>query len=130
MLKSKVLRGAIALVAVVLGTALAGCSNCNTCETSCNTCETACNTCEPACNTCETSCNTCEPTCAPACPRPCPTPVAQVSGQCGPLPPEAKCGEAWCCVMLPPQYEDYSVQVCTCPASCREECIPAVYADR
>jgi hypothetical protein len=69
---------------------------------------------------CYTQGNACDP-CAPACPP---------SSQCGPLPAEAKPGEAWCCVFVPPVYEDVECQVCVCPASCTREWIEPVYEEQ
>lgn len=63
--------------------------------------------------------------CAPCAPAPC----AQ-SGNCGPFPPEAKPGEAWCCVFVPPVYDTVKEKVCTCPESCRKEWVPPVTEQR
>jgi len=71
----------------------------------------------------------CAPKCAPAAP-PCgcaaPQPACN-SGNCGAFPANAKPGEAWCCVWVPPVTENRSHQVCTCPEQCNKTWIPPVY---
>jgi hypothetical protein len=63
--------------------------------------------------------------CAPC--QPC-APVAQAScGGCGPFPAEAKPGEAWCCVWVPPTYSTVKRQVCTCPEQCNKIWVPPTY---
>jgi hypothetical protein len=64
-----------------------------------------------------------EPTCAPCA-------VAEPVGQCGPRPPEAKCGEAWCCVYVPPIYADECTQCLVCPAKERCVWVPPTYGTR
>jgi hypothetical protein len=72
----------------------------------------------------------CSP-CATPCPQPCaPACEPQASGQCGPFPPDAKCGEAWCCVFVPPVYATEMERVCVCPEQCRKEWVPPVYECR
>jgi hypothetical protein len=56
--------------------------------------------------------------------------VARPSGPCGPLPAEAKPGEAWCCIFIEARYEDVPEQVCTCPESCTREWIEPVYEEQ
>lgn len=74
---------------------------------------------------CAHSCG-CAPACAPepAC-APCatcaPCASAEPCGPCGPRPPEAKCGEAWCCVWLPPVSAEQCDQCLVCPA--KERCV-------
>lgn len=114
-----------AVVALVLavGFLAAGCSSCNSCATSCNTCAT--NTC--ATNSC--GCPPPKPVCeapAPAC-APCAAAPVQNCGNCGAFPANAKPGEAWCCVYIPPVYNTVSKQVCTCPESCNKEWVPPTY---
>ncbi|MDA1193551.1 MAG: hypothetical protein O2894_00025 [Planctomycetota bacterium] len=64
----------------------------------------------------------CEATCQPAC---------ACSDEPGPQPcdrpPEAKPGEAWCPVWIPPVYETQTTRVCVCPESCRTIRIAAEY---
>jgi hypothetical protein len=68
------------------------------------------------------TCGGCETECCEAAPPPC--------TQCGPLPADALPGQAWCCVMIPPQFEEVETQVCTCPASCTKEWVPPEYEEQ
>jgi hypothetical protein len=71
----------------------------------------------------------CGTECAPA--QTCaPCPVAETVGQCGPRPPEAKCGEAWCCVYVPPIYADQTENCQVCPAKERCVWVPPTYGTR
>jgi hypothetical protein len=65
--------------------------------------------------------------CAPACAAP---QAPCNTGNCGPFPANAKAGEAWCCVWVPPVTENRSKQVCTCPEQCNKTWIPPVYETR
>lgn len=58
----------------------------------------------------------------------CDAPVA--CNECGPLPPEAKPGEAWCCVWVPPVEGTVEECVCVKPESTRCEWVPPVYGTR
>lgn len=71
----------------------------------------------------------CEPVaCAPAACAPCA--VAEPCNPCGPRPPEAKPGEAWCCVWVPPVEVDRCEQVCVCPETKRCVWVPPSYGTR
>lgn len=62
----------------------------------------------------------CEP--VAACAAPCaPCDVAPECSPCGPRPAEAKAGEAWCCVWVPPVEMDRCETVCVCPE--KERCV-------
>ena len=65
--------------------------------------------CEPVCNTCCSE----EPG-----PQPCDR------------PPEAKPGEAWCRVWVPPVTKEVTERVCVCPEKCRTIRLPAQYGTR
>lgn len=72
--------------------------------------------------------------CAPAC-GPVETACAPVSDagpddQCGPRPAEAKAGEAWCCIWVPPMHETREKRVLVRPASQRKIQVPAEYGTR
>lgn len=72
--------------------------------------------------------------CAPAC-GPVETACAPVSepgpdDQCGPRPAEAKAGEAWCCIWVPPVHETRETRVLVRPASQRKIQVPAEYGTR
>jgi hypothetical protein len=67
---------------------------------------------------CGTPCAQPAAPCAPAC--------EPVSGNCGPFPADAKPGEAWCCIFVPPVYENLTEKVCVCPESTRKEWVPPV----
>jgi hypothetical protein len=83
---------------------------------------------------CDSMCGDWDPcgtTCGAPCPQPCPQPCAvESSGQCGPFPPNAVCGEAWCCVFIPPTYATEVDRVCVCPEQCQKEWVPPVYECR
>lgn len=68
--------------------------------------------CEPACNVCADACSD-EPG-----PQPCDR------------PPEAKAGEAWCRVWIPPVSKQVTERVCVCPETCRTIRLPAEYGTR
>ena len=86
------------------------------------------------------SCNSCASPCAPACAPPvaacapapacCPEPACPPQSGCGAFPAEARPGEAWCCVYLPPEYRTETYQVCVRPESCNKELVPAVMGTR
>ena len=88
--------------------------------------------CDSACGSCASPCAPCAPTpvCAPE-PTCCPPPAcAPASEHCGAMPAGAVCGEAWCCVFIPPVYTTVTEKICTQPESCREEWVPPVYETR
>ena len=64
---------------------------------------------------------------APTCSAPC-------SDEPGPQPcdrpPEAKAGEAWCRVWIPPVSKEVTERVCVCPEQCRPVKIPAQWGTR
>lgn len=66
--------------------------------------------------------------CEPAACAPCAT--AEPCGPCGPRPPEAKAGEAWCCVWVPPVDGEETTQCLVCPAKERCVWVPPSYATR
>ncbi len=83
---------------------LAGCQNSGCCPSPC---ATACDTgCEPV-------------SCAPACE---PSP--------GDIPAEAKAGEAWCRIWIPPETKIVERTICCKPSSTRKIRIPAEYGTR
>lgn len=71
-----------------------------------------------SCGPCGDPCDPCGPVATPVC------------NACGPLPAEAKPGEAWCCIQVPAQYEEVEVQVCVCPEACQREWIEPVYEEQ
>jgi hypothetical protein len=87
-----------------------------------------------ACDSCDSCASPCAPKCAPppapACAPACPEPACPPQSGCGAFPAEAKPGEAWCCVYIPPEYKTETYQVCCRPESCTEECVPAVMGTR
>jgi hypothetical protein len=56
--------------------------------------------------------------------------VAPPCSPCGALPPEAKPGEAWCCVWVPPVTKEVAVTCCVKPACTKKVPVPAVYGTR
>lgn len=101
--------GAVLALVLAVSFFAAGCSSCNPCAT--NTCAT---------NTCG-----CPPP-KPVCEAPCaPAPVQR--GSCGAFPANAKPGEAWCCVFIPPVYNTVSKQVCVQPETCNKVWVPPTY---
>lgn len=59
---------------------------------------------------------------------PCDAPVA--CGECGPKPAEAKPGEAWCCVWVPPVEGTVEERVCVKPAGTRCVWVPPTFGTR
>ncbi|MFM8979110.1 MAG: hypothetical protein ACKOSS_01400 [Planctomycetia bacterium] len=59
---------------------------------------------------------------------PCDAPLA--CGECGPKPAEAKPGEAWCCVWVPPVEGTVEERVCVKPAGTRCAWVPPTYGTR
>ena len=105
--------GAIALI-VTLG----GCCGFDPCGIDLNPCNIDL-------SPCDTGCDAPEP--APCDPSPCATnDTPRPNG----LPAEAKAGEAWCRVQVPPQYEEYEERVMVTPASTDRQWIEPVYEDR
>ncbi len=71
----------------------------------------------------------CEP--VACCPPPCePCAAVEPCSPCGPRPPEAKAGEAWCCVWIPPVEEERCEQVCVCPEKKRCVWVPPTFGTR
>ena len=80
---------------------------------------------------CEMFDNSCGSPCgAPKCAAPCQAPCQPQAGNCGAFPADAKPGEAWCCVWVPPVYATEKERVCTCPEQCNKTWIPPVYETR
>ncbi len=117
------------------------CNAPNPCAKPCN----APNPCAKPCNApnpCAKPCNAPNPCAPPPCaPPPCappkapcapPPPVACApqTGNCGPFPANAKPGEAWCCVWIPPVYKQEMERICTCPEKCEQEWVPPVSETR
>lgn len=73
---------------------------------------------------CESTCGSCASPCSPA---PCAAQPACQDTNCGPFPANAKAGEAWCCVWVPPVYKTETEQVCVCPEQCEQEWVPPTY---
>ena len=96
--------GVMALFVMAVALMAAGCSS--------NSC---CGTCGGCCDPCASPCDPC---------------AAAVPCDLGCPPPEAKAGEAWCRVWIPPQYEEYEVEVCCKPAGCDRTWIEPVYETR
>ena len=80
--------------------------------------------CESSCG-CNPAPSCCAPAAAPACG--CAAPQICQDTNCGAFPANARPGEAWCCVWIPPVYEQVSEQICTCPESCNKEWVPPTY---
>ena len=59
-----------------------------------------------------------------------PCATAEPTGQCGPRPAHAKCGEAWCCVWVPPIDGHECYQCLVCPAKERCVWVPPTYGTR
>jgi hypothetical protein len=74
----------------------------------------------------------CKPTCAAPAPAPCgcAAPQPTCAGNCGAFPAEAKPGEAWCCVWVPPVMATEKEKICTCPEQCNKIWVPPVYETR
>jgi|GEM_PF-3957072 len=66
---------------------------------------------------------------AASCECPCPAPAADCS-PCGPRPVQAKSGEAWCCVWVPPVQGVAQESVCVKPESSRCVYVPPTYGSR
>lgn len=94
-----------ALMALVVGLGLTACRG--TARGGC---------CPPAEPCAQVACAPCAP--APEC------------SPCGPRPAEAKPGEAWCCVWVPPIEADQCETVCICPESTRCVWVPPSYGTR
>lgn len=56
--------------------------------------------------------------------------AAPVSAAPAGMPDEAKAGEAWCRVWVPPTYETYEEQVIAEPAGCKKEWVEPVYEEQ
>jgi hypothetical protein len=56
--------------------------------------------------------------------------TADPCGPCGPRPAEAKCGEAWCCVWVPPIEGQECYQCLVCPAKERCVWVPPAFGTR
>lgn len=105
--------GGVLFLLVALCSVVAGCDSC-------------CGDWDPCCSPCAQP----APCAAPCAPAPCAPACAPQPGNCGPFPAEARPGEAWCCVFIPPQYATEMERICTCPESCRKEWVPPVYECR
>jgi hypothetical protein len=77
------------------------------------------------CNTFGSDCGCAAPCATPAPCAPCAAP--QAAGNCGAFPAEARPGEAWCCVWVPPVYDTVKKQVCTCQEQCNKIWVPPTY---
>jgi hypothetical protein len=65
--------------------------------------------------------------CKVTCPTPCAAPACDMNIEACALPPNAKPGECYAKVYVPPKYETYTERICTRPAYERLEVVPAKY---
>lgn len=97
-------------VAALAALLVAGCSSCNPADPL-QSAPDSCNPAEPVVNA--------APDCSPMA-------AAAPASLCGPLPVEARPGEAWCCEAIP-QAAPPPARVCTCPETVHRTQIPAEY---